>query len=755
MFNRIGMLFLLVAVWVPPLHAQDLPPVVLEAALSAAEDALGSRPAEWRWSTLPRTRSSTLGCPLLPQDEALPTEVTPYRFNLVYSDGIYVVHVSADGTLTQLCDSKFEGLSDAPTPTDPQPDAAATCTLTTTADGVAYVVPSFDQLAMFRFVPGETLTPFGLTDNRLWYRVQKDAAVGWINVSAVQASAGCETFAPTVSIAPGGEPCFVTPIGAFVNVRARPDETSERVAIMEENTIFQALARSLDNLWIFIEPGWVSTTVTNAVGTCDGVVVNDSLIGIGSPEDVPPANTSVASALAQFACPPNFEGYLAPRITIGRGTARIADGGFPNTLRSFPTTDSLVGERLGTIQPGRTLDRVINGPACNQGFVWWYVEIDGQEGWTAESSINDDDYFIVSTDEAAAAATPLPTATPGVQQIATALPTSTPIPTAAAQTTDAPLTLMSDAAPIRAAAFNRDGTLLYVAAETPGFGDATAGVVQVWDIATQMQVNAIAVPSGLIDIAYLPQANQLVIGAGNGTLTFYDGTTLEEISMLTGLLAQAEQAGFAFSPDETQFTLTDCADELCATGLIQTYNAATGELLWQVEEAGHIPGRIVRYNPQGDLVATTGGDGVRTWQAQTGEVVSYFVHTSDVRITDMGFVTESGDQSVLVGCNLLSDTDLCESGRVELVETNTATALGQLTGIEAAVTAAVPDPTVSRGTVAQRDGVIRIISTVTGETIQTLAAPADLITDLVYAPDGVMLAATTESGQILLYTIAE
>lgn len=764
MLRRFGLLLILFSSSIFLVQAQGVPAVAQEAALAAAEGELGTRAAEWRWTSLQRTRSSTLGCPLLEQNEALPEEVTPYRFELTYSDGIYVVHVSADGTVAQLCDAKF-GIGTATETESTQEATTSTteaCVLTTTAEGVTYVVPSFDQLAMFRYNPGETYTPFGMTDNRLWYRVQQDAAVGWINVMAVEQSASCASFAPTVTVVPGGEPCFITPIAAFSNVRARPSETSEVVDILEENTVSQARARSTDALWYFIEFGWVSTTVTNELGTCGGVLVNDGLVGTGPPEEEEqvPADTSIATILQDLACPPNFEGYLPTRLTIGRATARMDDGGVPNTLRSYPTTDNLIGERLGTVQPSRTFDRVINGPVCNLGFVWWYVEIDGIRAWTAESSAQDDDYFIVPTNGNAAAsapATPLPppTATQAVQQLATAAPTITLVPTSAPQTVDnSAIVLSTDTNSLQAVAFNNDGTAVYTAGDVPGFGNATAGAIQVWNIETQETGARLAIPSGIIGIAYLAESNQLVVGAGNGTLSFYDGTTLAELSTLTDIFSQADQAGFAFSADETQFTITDCTDETCTTGVIQTYDVTTGELLWDIQSADHIP-QVVRYNEAGNLVATIGMDSVRIWQAESGEVFSEYILADDVRITDMMFYNEAGSQFIIVGCNLTLDTESCEDGRIELIETGTVTPLGQLTGISSEVIDLALQSDFTRGASALREGIILVFNSATGQTITSIDAPDALVIDLAYSPDDTLLAVVTDAGQLLVYPIGQ
>lgn len=91
-------------------------------------------------------------------------------------------------------------------------------------------------------------------------------------------------------------------------------------------------------------------------------------------------------------CPPDFAGFLPPRLIAGR-QARVEAGGLPNRLRNAPTT---LGAQIGVIQPGRTVN-VLQGPACADTTVWWQVEIDGTVGWTAEG-LPPDNYFLEPVD---------------------------------------------------------------------------------------------------------------------------------------------------------------------------------------------------------------------------------------------------------------------------------------------------------------------------------------------------------------------
>ncbi|MEO0564391.1 MAG: SH3 domain-containing protein, partial [Chloroflexota bacterium] len=151
--------------------------------------------------------------------------------------------------------------------------------------------------------------------------------------------------------------------------------------------------------------GWVANTVVTTRGDClsNNVSVRSSSIATGlegalvTTDGATPA-PGVAPTLVpptiDTTCPEGFVGYLPPRIQTGAVTAQVEQGGLPNTLREGPSTETA---RVGTIQPGRRIDFVLGGPQCSNGFVWWQVEVDGVQGWTAESSAQDNAYFLAPT----------------------------------------------------------------------------------------------------------------------------------------------------------------------------------------------------------------------------------------------------------------------------------------------------------------------------------------------------------------------
>jgi|GEM_PF-2692365 len=204
---------------------------------------------------------------------------------------------------------------------------------------------------------------------------------GWVSSSAVTLTGDCFNI-PIVNASVGSATgCFMRPSGTFANVRNGPRTTDTQVTTIYPNESYSVLGTDTSTDWIFFNRGWVSKTVLELSGTCDNLPrLDPQFVGSGS----------------VFFCPPDYNGYLEPRITIGTANARISAGQLPNRLRAEPTANS---EQIGEIQPGRTLDAILDGPACNEGYVWWQVNIDGTIGWTVENDINANAYYIEPFDE--------------------------------------------------------------------------------------------------------------------------------------------------------------------------------------------------------------------------------------------------------------------------------------------------------------------------------------------------------------------
>jgi hypothetical protein len=76
----------------------------------------------------------------------------------------------------------------------------------------------------------------------------------------------------------------------------------------------------------------------------------------------------------------------APRLVLTE-QAQVTPGD-PNRVRDFPSPDGAMLESI----PGEGEFTVINGPVCSAGFYWWFVDYNGQMGWTVEG--NGDVYWL-------------------------------------------------------------------------------------------------------------------------------------------------------------------------------------------------------------------------------------------------------------------------------------------------------------------------------------------------------------------------
>ncbi|MEO1646244.1 MAG: hypothetical protein AAFR67_13720, partial [Chloroflexota bacterium] len=393
LFLLIGALLVLAV----PTFAQDdnTPEAAINAAFTAAEDVVGERATSFTFQLLGLTTDSTLGCPLV-QGEELPFEVTAVRVAVRYTQVTYTVYSSISGQITILCDAGFDEEILAA-----QVDTENVCTITPVTQIPAYTAPNATLEGVFT-ANTQPYRVYGLDADGAWYQIASEAGLGWVEATSVTIAGNCDIVPVTSVTNPDIETaCFITPQGGFTNVRSIPSTDGQQVARIYENQVYQATARNTAATWYYIEPaGWVSNTVTFTEGDCTNITVNDNAIGIGFSEEIAiPLDADTATIIERFTCPEDFVGYLAPRISTGTSTAQVEAGNLPNTLRAFPSVDDTEAPRLGVIQPARVLDRVIAGPACNQGFVWWYVEIDGVAGWTAESNFESDDYFLEPTGE--------------------------------------------------------------------------------------------------------------------------------------------------------------------------------------------------------------------------------------------------------------------------------------------------------------------------------------------------------------------
>ena len=203
-----------------------------------------------------------------------------------------------------------------------------------------------------------------------WYLL----AGGWLRAADAQLTGACYNI-PLVNPTPGGAiGCFMRPLAEFAIARTAPG--GKQAARIRGDQSLAALGRNFTGDWLFYHGGWVKRTVLELSGACDQLPILDPAI--------------VASGTVHF-CPPEYHGMLPPRIDIGKRMARIASQSIANRLRAAP---DITAEQIGEIPPRAVLDAVLDGPACKPPHIWWQVQAGALIGWTAESDVDINFYYL-------------------------------------------------------------------------------------------------------------------------------------------------------------------------------------------------------------------------------------------------------------------------------------------------------------------------------------------------------------------------
>jgi len=95
-----------------------------------------------------------------------------------------------------------------------------------------------------------------------------------------------------------------------------------------------------------------------------------------------PAPTPVPTPTLQPDEPPECDAYYPTRLEKGGKAMVTLDPPLPNRMRSEPAARAQI---IGEIEPGEVVN-LLDGPLCNGGWVWWYVQSrkSGLTGWTSE-----------------------------------------------------------------------------------------------------------------------------------------------------------------------------------------------------------------------------------------------------------------------------------------------------------------------------------------------------------------------------------
>lgn len=719
MLKRYILLLGLILSLIVPVMAQDStsPTAAIDAALTAVEEQVGTRSANYTFELLGETNDSSLGCPLITGEE-LPINISAVRVTVIYPDASYLVYSSSSGQTTLLCDAQF-GQDVINAQLNPE-DA---CEATPISPVPAYIAPNITVDGVFT-AGVEAYPIFGVSSDRGWYQIISDLGVGWVEASATTVTGDCTNLPITSVTNPLAEGvCFVRPQGSFTNVRSGATTDSNMVARIYENEVYQITARNTAGDWFYIQPvGWVANSVVFPEGDCVNIPVDDNVVGVGFIVVDDSQNTSLPSdvgvIMQQFACPSDFAGYLVPRIELGESNAQIVAGNIPNTLRAFPSVDDAQAPRLGVIQPQRVLDRVLAGPACNQGFVWWLVDIDSTVGWTAESNQSSDDYYIEPVG--------------GV-----------------VETTGTFDELEVSTNPVTELIYTTDGSRLFALSSAQGFGTASSGVVIIFDGATGETLARIEEPTGIVDIDYDSLNDAILVANGSGVITAYDAQELVQTVQLTGLYSVDEGLFVEIQQSSQQLLVASCADTSCTTSLIRRMDFTRNEESARVVTLS--PALGLALSADGSTLAVLTAEGVNFYIADSLMPMSTWANSDSFAIDSVA-LNANGSSALVAGCN----NNDCTQGRIGLV----TVADGSLLGIVPSHTASATNVTFNNDgtrfvTVALDSGEIIERSATTGEEIQRFDVQLVNVASIAYTTDGTQLAVGTSDGRIQFFTLEQ
>lgn len=273
-------------------------------------------------------------------------------------------------------------------------------------------------------------------------------------------------------------------------------------------------------------------------------------------------------------------------------------------------------------------------------------------------------------------------------------------------------------------AINPEGTVVATGNQDP--------TIKLWSSASGQLTKLIQTPHEIYAVTFSPDGRWVAGGGEDYTVRLYDAETGE-----AGRMVQTAHVirSLAFSPDGKQLAVGEKAvqgegDEQVVTGLVQVFNAETGELLWEKKEGASVTG--ICYSADSRLLATAGST-VKIRNATSGENVRILDHRSPYG------VALSSDAARLISCG-------GEGIRIWDVESGELLSKVEAESEEHTVRCVAISPDDKFFAAGGSDDVLRIYETATAEVVHDNLLHIGEVNAVAFSRDGEWIVSGAETG---------